>query len=85
MCWMLEFCQFPKRRPRNTAIEIIFHKVPNFVICHRSFNNVKLVGFSMTACSNKIEPFIRHVRKTFDIETFIGKVLVNANNVSITF
>ena len=58
VCWVFEFCSFPKHFPGNFTLNIVIHIIPNLVIDHWSFNNVVIMYITGSARSNKVQPFI---------------------------
>lgn len=82
---MLEFCQSPENFSCNTIGKKIFYIVPYFIICHRTFDNIVGMGFSMSACSYKIKPFVRHFGEPLDIEVVVRLIFIYTNNVRVAF
>lgn len=80
-----EACQSPKGFPRNSSQKKIFHIIPNLIISHRTFNNIKRMRLSMTTSSNKIKPFIRHLRKRFHFQLRIRCIVIYTNNMRSMF
>lgn len=57
---VLKTGQCPKRFSTDISINEILYIVINCVIRHRSFHNVVIMGFAMTARRYEVQPFLRH-------------------------
>ena len=60
MCRLLKLCKFKEYLFRDFFAYIRLSKVPNNIINHRSFNNIKIVNIPVPAFCYKIKPFLVH-------------------------
>lgn len=72
---MLEFRQDPELLSVDGPCQEIIYEIPDRIIGHGAFHNIKIVSLSTTACSNEIQPFIRHFLECENFQRLIWRVL----------
>ena len=72
----------PRQRPKSLTADAsgkkILNIIPHLIICHRTFNNVVQVSFTVTAGCHKVQPFISHLLKYLDFQIIIRDVFISA-------
>ena len=58
---------------QKAALEIspskkALHIIEDGIVRHRAFHHIIVMGNSIPACRNKIQPFIAHFQKALDLE-----------------
>ena len=83
MSRMLEFCQNPELFACQNTADEIRHIVPDLVIGHCPNHNIMRMRFAVSAGHDEIQPFLRHLVESKDIQLEIRSVLVGVDDRSI--
>ena len=65
---ILEFCQLPESSSGDLTIQKALHIIEDGIVRHRAFHHIIVMGNSIPACRNKIQPFIAHFQEALDLE-----------------